>query len=511
MFKKSVSESAKDFVLENALLSSGYLKSDADIELKDVITDIDIYEHLDKPYITGTVTFLDNQNIYSAINFYGIEKFTLTIKLPEQSFPRITKKFYVDKVVKNIRTNDGQTVLVLHITEDIGYLSEFINVNKMYSGKGYRIISKIIKEFLGRELSKPTNDLTFEDRQDNQPILQIIVPNMRPLKAADWIKDRLTTEYGTPFYLFSTLINDKLHLISLTKMLDVQPLNPRPFMYSQGLSNIATDVNRQMFNIERYNNPNTDEMLKLNSKGFVNSIFAFHDVTTNQTFYAGQRQSGDDPSKNNWTAYDMFGTRAVIGRALGNQSRISLSSVYPLLTTLPDRGSQPEQLLHRRRESKLVSNIVSSELFSGQVYGLQEGRTRQDLVEIVDAKAFRHWTVNNSLDFTVPGRFFLYGDRHRTIGNKIKLAFSIIQQDNTANLDEKKSGEYLIYAARHTFSREGYVVHLTGTKLVDKVTNTATYSTPNVEDSPLTYGPRLAIEPRGPGNPAATRPTIGPQ
>lgn len=508
MFKKSVSESAKDFVLENAVLSSGYLRPGSEIELKDVITDIDIYEHLDKPYITGTVTFLDTQDIYSIINFYGIEKFTLTVRLPESSFPLITKNFYVDKVVRNIRTNDGQTVIALHIIEDIGYLSEFINVNKMYSNKGYKIISDIIKEFLGRELSKPNNDPTFELRQDNQPIMQVIVPNMRPLKAADWIKDRITTEYGTPFYLFSTLVNNDLHLISLTKMLDVQPLNKRPFMYSQGLASTATDVNSQMFNIERHNNPNTDELLKLNSKGFVNSIFAFHDVTTNQTYYAGQRQSND---KNIWTAYDMFGSRAINGRALGNVSNISLSTVYPLASKLPERGNQQEQYLHTRRESKVVSNIVSSELFSGQVYGLQEGRTRQDLIEIVDSKAFRHWTVNSSLDFTVPGRFFLYGDRHRTIGNKLNLSFSIIENETTAVKDEKKSGEYLIYAARHTFSREGYIVHLTGVKLIDKSSNRSTYRAPNVEESPLTYGPRLAIEPRSPGNAAATRPTIGPQ
>jgi hypothetical protein len=511
MLKKSKSESAKDFVLESALLSSSFLKQGSEIDLKDVVTDIDIYEHLDKPYITGTVTFVDNEDIYSAINFYGIEKFSLTVRLPEPDFPLIRKNFYVDKVVRNIRTNDGQTVIVLHIIEDIGYLSEFINVNKSYINKGYKIVSDILREYLGKQLSKPNNDPTYELRQDNQPVIQVVVPNMRPLKAADWIKDRLTTEYGTPFYLFSTLVNDKMHLVSLTKMLDVQPLNTRPFMYSQGLANSALSVDAQMFNIERHNNPNTDELLKLNSKGFVNSMFIFHDVTTNQTYYAGQRQSGDDPSKNVWTAYDMFGSRAINGRALGNIPGASLSSVYPLTAELPERATQEELYLHRRRESKVVSNIVSSELFASQVYGLQEGRNRQDLVEIVDSKAFRHWVVNSSIDFTVPGRFFLYGDRHRTIGNKLQLAFSIIENENTAAKDEKKSGEYLIYAARHSFAREGYVVHLTGVKLIDNLNIRSTYRAPNVNESPLTYGPRLAIEPRSPGNPAADRPTIGPQ
>jgi hypothetical protein len=479
MLKKNSSQTAKDFVLENVSISSGYLISGAEINITDVVTDIDIYEHLDKPYITGTVTFLDTENIYSAINFYGIEKLSLSVRLPEAEFPTIRKNFYIDKVVNSIRSSDVQPTIVLHIVEDIGYLSEFINVNKSYTGKGYKIISNILKEYLGKELSKPNNSPIFEETQDIQPIMQVMVPNMRPLKAADWIKDRITGEYATPFYLFSTLVNDKMHLLSLHKMLDRLPINSKPFVYSQGQTNSGSSINDQMYVIEKYNTPNTEDLVKLNSKGFVNSVFAFHDVTTNRTQYAGQRQSNHGSDKNQWTAFDMFGTRAIDGRALGRSStvngNINIASVYPVLSKLPAKGNQQEELLHLRRESKVVSNIVSTEQYSSEVYGLQEGRTEQQLTEMVDSKAFRNWSVNTTLDFTMSGRYFLYGDYHRTVGNKVQLAFMVIDRSSISVKDEKTSGEYLIYSARHTFTREGYVVNLTGVKLADNVSTPITY------------------------------------
>ena len=139
----NTSNSAKDFLLEEALLGSSLFVDGAFVDITDVVTDIDIYEHLDKPYITGTVSFLDAERLAEQINFYGIEKFQMRVKLRE-SAQSIEKSFVVTKVGKNIRTNDSQSLILLHIIEDIGYISEMQNVNKSYFGKGYDIISKIM-------------------------------------------------------------------------------------------------------------------------------------------------------------------------------------------------------------------------------------------------------------------------------------------------------------------------------------------------------------------------------
>ena len=56
MERKSQAQSATDFVLEVAELKSLYGET---FDITDVVTDIDVYENLDKPFITGVVSFVD--------------------------------------------------------------------------------------------------------------------------------------------------------------------------------------------------------------------------------------------------------------------------------------------------------------------------------------------------------------------------------------------------------------------------------------------------------------------
>lgn len=483
MERKTQSQSAKDFVLVSAEISSSFFKEGAAIVITDVVTDIDVYEHVDKPYITGVVTFVDTGRIYEACNFYGIEKFAMKLKLPENSFPTIEKTFYVDKVVRNIRTNDSQAVVVLHLIEEAGYLSEMMNLNRSYYGKGYRIISNILKEYLGKELSKPPEaGPTYEDNQDSQPEFGVVIPNMRPIKAADWIKDRITTSDASPFYLFSTFVNDKMHLLPLSKMLEANSLNQstQPYRYSQAYTNSNISIDNQAYIIEGYNNPINEEILKINGKGFLNTTFAFHDITRNQVIYPGHRPESI-PTRNRWTAYDMFQQRANLQRALGNP--ININHVYPDRAKLKIRGNNAfEELLHLRSASKVVTTIYSTDVYNDNIHTINESRSQGEFLKRLDSHGLRNWLVNSPLNFVVPGRNFLIGNAHATIGNKYKLIF--LTQSGHAGVytnairDPKISGDYFIYAARHSFTREGYTVHMTGVKIQDVPDPSADYVPP---------------------------------
>ena len=60
---KRTAETPFDYVLESAIVSSSKFIEGATIELKNIITDIEIYEHLDKPYLTGNVIIVDDSNM----------------------------------------------------------------------------------------------------------------------------------------------------------------------------------------------------------------------------------------------------------------------------------------------------------------------------------------------------------------------------------------------------------------------------------------------------------------
>lgn len=516
MLNKTVSNSAKDFVLEYAVLESHNLKDGASLDITNIISDIDIYEHLDKPYITGTVVVADSVNLYSKLKLSGIEKLTISIRLPEARYRSIVKIFYIDKVVRNIRSNDYDSTLVLHIMEDIGFISDYINVNKGYDGKGYNIIEKIVKEFFGKELSKPS---TSTEDQDIQPPMRVVIPNMSPLQAADWIKDRITTSDASPYYLFSTFANDKLHLLSLRRMLISNAINsntsPRPLVYSQASTShtVPRSIDEQAFIIESYTETATDDLTKMNNQGYVNTAYIFHDIARNLSMYAGYRPAPGSVNKRRWTAYDMAGRRIEQGNAFGNG--VYAEDVYPMLSKLPPKGTEEPIYLHERVESNTIAGAFSSGMYPGY-RGYNEARDGTEQLFKVDSKSMRHWILNTPMDFTLPGRIFIIGNQSTSIGNKFKIDFLVIDETSQVPArDVNKSGDYLIYAARHTFSREGYTVRLTGVKVRDERKDLGIKYSPAPAESftysgSATYSGQVSSMPVAPGSYAAPSSGAGP-
>ena len=460
--------SAHSFIIERADLITPQIP-DKRFDLKNIILDIDIFEHINKPYLTGTVTVIDDTSLYSGINFKGIEYLALTLRLPDPGFKPITKVFYIDRVVTNQRANDQEAVLMFHISEDIKFIDEFINVNESFEGKGSEIIKQLMKRYFEKNVE------TDRVVSETQPPFKIVVPNISPLSAADWVKDRITSQLGAPYYLFSTLAKPDLFLRNFETMI-FNPVNTKvPFRYSQALVNKnQLSLDDEMFIIENHHDNETADISRLNDSGFVNAKFVFHDVVRNRMFVPGNTETtryreGYNNSQvgKRWTAQGLFDTKFFEGRTGTSQK---LNSPYPSEARLPwkldtdPNNSNPLEnpRVHERPESRIITQLYASRQYGEQFYGYNEGRTETDHLMKVDSKAIRNWAVSSPLTFTVPGRLFLSGAVHATIGYMYRLEFTSFINEQLFR-DAKRSGDYLIFTARHSFSKDhGYRVHMTG-------------------------------------------------
>ena len=90
-------ESPFDYNLEKAQIFSEKFVNDPRLEIKNLITDIEIFEHLDKPYLTATLVFVDDIDIYNVIDFSGAEKIILEIRLPGTDTTKVSKTFVIEK------------------------------------------------------------------------------------------------------------------------------------------------------------------------------------------------------------------------------------------------------------------------------------------------------------------------------------------------------------------------------------------------------------------------------
>ena len=240
--------------------------SDRDVsiayDLVNMITDFEIFEHIDKPFISAQFALLDTVNFVQSVDLQGGEKIKLTIqsKETEVDADTIVKNFIVDKVVKSQRADDKTEVFYIHCFEDIVLKSSLINVNKFYNAKPANIIENIISEYLGRNLIR-----SLDEYQTN---MQVIIPNMHPIEAASWIKNRISSVDGLPYYLYSSFTNDDLYLIDLGQLLTRTPINKKaPFTYIKPLgTQYKTD---NFVPILDYNHENIDDVLSLIRKGYV--------------------------------------------------------------------------------------------------------------------------------------------------------------------------------------------------------------------------------------------------
>ena len=482
MQQSDKSSSAYSFVLETAEISTPTKSNTYDI--KNVVIDIDIFESIDKPYLTGTVVILDDNNLYSDINFNGIQTLKLGFRLPEKEYKTIYKKFYIDKIVKNIKANDTEAALMFHIIEDIGFVSEYININKVLTGKGSEIITNLVKEYFDRTVFFVDKDNVVE----SQTPFKMMVPNLTPIETINWVLDRMSTANGQPFYIYSTLsgvetskdkTNSGLFLKNFETMVNQPNRINYPLTFSSAEVNKSnTSIEQQMFIIQSHYDNDVGDITTLNESGFINSKFLFHDVNTNTTYIPGYDQptvtTGANqalPYGKRWTAKGMLDDVLKDRRLTG-----SIKNRYPSSGRIPfNLNSEPSErnpslnpLLHTRPEGRLVSQVFGSATHDPQYYSYLEGKNDVEHLTKINSKALKNWVNFSPLTFAVPGRMFINGSKNSTIGVKYNLQF-FSSVGTTFVEDNLRSGDYIMFAARHTFSRDaGYTVHFTGVKITGK-------------------------------------------
>ena len=420
-------------IIERATITAG--DGELKYDISSSISDVVIYEHIDKPYLTGSVTFLDTLGVLDQVKFKGLEEFFFVAKFPEDASPSISRKFIIDSIVDTSKNNDNSELITLHFIEEIGFISSFLNVNKSYSGSSREMIEKIITEHF------PDITLSKEDEDEAKYNMQLVVPNMTPLGAADWIKDRTTSTYGTPYYLFSCLTQPNiLHFLPLSSLISGTPVDKREYRYSQSTSQSATtskDPAAQYYDIKAYDQIPL-EITELIDEGLIASKQGYWDTAL---------------SYDKSTSFEI---ENMMGLVPGfDQDSFKFKNKY----------AYKDETLNRIQSRKQYS-IHASYPYPDHV----SFRELENLNRTLTSKAIRNILYTGALNISVSARNFTVQNKNRTLGNLIKLRFLNNQTPTTTTsiddiTDKVKSGKHMIYAVRHNIRVERYDVTLTCVKL----------------------------------------------
>ena len=424
----SIAEGSTEYVLSSALISTDRIAST--VEISSVVQEFVIYEHIEKPYLTMRLSFLDQINIVQTVDFQGGEKLTIILKQIEEisTGNEIKKEFVIDAIEDITKADERNEVVIIHCTEYHMFEAAAQNVNKSYTGSPSDIIKSLISTYISKDL--------VIDGSDSIKNMKVIIPNLDPMEASLWIKNRATTSFGLPFFLYSPLGIDNLVFKDLEKMLSDSVTNiTNPYYYTSSISE-TTGISK-LYNIIEYKYDSSEELIRLMRKGYVGASYSFYDV------HRGI------PEQKHFDVDNVF--KALITQNLlgGQNSKYNYGPEYKI------RGKKISSY-----NSKVVSKISSSGAYRGGSYDADfrsygDETLGGDHIKHVNSKAIKGFLSKTPLSIKVKGREFLTGNNNYTLGKTIRIIFldtDPSEDTSAASKDLKKSGDYLIVGAKHVFA-----------------------------------------------------------
>ena len=170
----------------------------ASVDLKPVLLELNIYEDIFSPVMTGDVTVGDAGDILSSYQIHGNEFIAIAVDKPSLGKP-IKKIFRIYKVAnRSFGTASLQNYVFYFCSEEL-ILSTQNQLSKSYKGL---TIDAMVKDILNNKLKVNPNKMSNGIFTATTSVHDIIVPRMQPLEAIEWLTPRAYNTNQNLFFFF---------------------------------------------------------------------------------------------------------------------------------------------------------------------------------------------------------------------------------------------------------------------------------------------------------------------
>ena len=418
-------------------------------DVKNQVAEINIYESIEEPSLTGTIAILDDKSLYELINFNGTERIRLEMAgLGKETDPVFEKTFIMTNVVRQIKGNDKSSMYVFDLIDEHGFISQAERLRGSYRGRIDDIVKGICLTQLKKSVDISYQFLSRQDRVDAiQDDIRVIIPNLSPINACKWLLSRATTQTGSPFFLWASIHDENLRMGNLDVMYRQTPFNDKlPYTYNPSNVNVAEDKSEfeQGFTIKSLGLGEMGDTLHMVANGTIGSSQSITNLNTGQIM----RQH-----------YNVQQT--INNLAFQNTIALKRQNVF-------DNKFKLKNKFINEYEGQNIHQVVSTGTygkFKSYHDEFEEGRHLKKL----ESASIKDLLVKNMMSITVPGTAFFLGKA--AVGDTVNLSIvndslEVGKQSNADDmLDKNKSGKHLIYDLRHTFRGTEHEVTMNVCKL----------------------------------------------
>ena len=441
-------QSAGDYNIVSFLIHSH--RSKEPIEIGRHVDEIEIYENIELPYLTGTFTMKDDQNIYDRIDFNGTELLEISFESTHNFGVIITKRFTVSEIVSSAKATENIEGFEIKMIESNAFNSAMMQINKTYTGTPDQIIKKILKDNLDIDMAK-------EDMPRIEPYqetMKFVVPFMTPFEACEVIRSKMSTDLGLPYFLYSTLNYNTLQLKSLEEMLKTPSINSNaPYRFSQSYNQSMTSVGavENTINVSAYSSLHRQNSLALMTSGSTAGQHSITDMTTGQII------------KYEFDVDELF----------ADMAKVQLIKK----DTVPVHHSQYEfngKMMNQYNTTNIHKCVANDTYID--INNIHQETNVASFRLTACNNALRNMLFKSAMSIRVPGRLFLLGD-NGSIGRQLDF---IYPSNNSAPSgegevsaddleDRKRSGVFIIYTSRHHFNDTQHNVDMSCVKLGNRI------------------------------------------
>ena len=435
------------YIFETVLYTA--IRDEVVIDLKNIVAELNIFEDLNKSYLTGSIVLVDDTGVMSDVKIKGDEGLRIIIsKNPNigeyDSYFQLD--FKVVSIVRQFKNADRSEVYSLNLISKHAYDNSVVKISKSFSGKLEKISESILKNFLGVKLLM---DEKYYDAKagSNQEPIKILLPYLSPLESVDWLTERATDRWGTPFFIWASIWGQDMsedtslrlgNFMTMVKEgINVASTKPpeNDFIYDQVTTNVKSSegyegAKRIIKNLKFSNIENTLKMVK---EGAVGSTIANLDTYTSQNI-----------SK-------LFSANKLLESLnAGEKGGKILSTVYDQkdVITLASETKLTGYWSARQR------NTVSSYGTYASHNSIHDAIDESSLLNKVRPLSIRSMLSRNMLEINIDGIGLL--EEKLSVGDIIKVRFLSADTDPDVPVgsNTERSGFYLIQSVRHIFGIE---------------------------------------------------------
>ena len=418
------------------------------IDIAANVSEIEIYENIELPYLTGTFNMKDDSAIYDGLGFNGTEIIMITFESPENVGNYIEKLFTIFEISEAVKTTDNVEILEIKIIEINGFNNGLMEINETYTGTPHQIIKKILKDNLNMDMGK--GDMPAKGYEPYQKTMKIIIPFKTPFEACQMVLDKMTTTLGLPFYLYATLNTKNVQLKSLEEMLKTPVINPTsPYRYSQAYNQSANNLKAEenIFNVSLYRSLNKENTMRMMRSGSTAGHHSITDITTGQII------------DYTFNIEDVIAELARV-QIIENDQVAVHNSRYKF----QDKNMN-------EYNTRNIHSCIASDTYA-EVNNLHQENNVADFRLAAVRHALKNMLEKSSMSIRVPGILYLIG-ANASLGRQINFVYpsnnTLIDGASDVSADEvedkKRSGIFIIYTARHHFNDQQHNVDMSCVKL----------------------------------------------